>query len=55
MNRFAQLSEHEKQQLADAVWLRQRCFIAGDRMFQEYGQILEELLENMDYTPGRFR
>ena len=55
MNRFAGLNEHEKQQMADAVWLRQRCFIAGDRMFQEYGELLNELLEGMDYVPGRFR
>ena len=55
MNRFAGLSVHEKQQVADAVWLRQRQFIAGDRMFQEYGKLLEELLEGMDYVPGRFR
>ena len=55
MNRFAGLNVHEKQQVADAVWMRQRCFIAGDKMFQEYGKLLEELLQDMDYVPGRFR
>jgi hypothetical protein len=55
MNRFAGLNSHEKQQIADAVWLRQRNFIAGDRMFQEYGDLLNELLQDMDYVPGRFR
>ena len=55
MSRFSELNDYEKQRLADAVWLRQRCFIAGDRMFQEYGKLLDEMLEGMNYVPGRFR
>lgn len=47
------LTEDQVKLLADAVWMRQRCFIAGDRRFKEYGQILEELLEGTDYTPKR--
>lgn len=48
------LSEEKIKLLADAIWMRQRCFVAGDRRFKEYGSMLEELLEGMDYTPGRF-
>ena len=39
------LSEEQIKLLADAVWMRQRCFIAGDRRFKEYGAMLDELLE----------
>jgi hypothetical protein len=48
------LSEDQIKLLADAVWMRQRCFIAGDKRFKEYGRILEELLEGVDYTPSRY-
>lgn len=48
------LSEDQIKLLADALWMRQRCFIAGDKRFREYGAMLEELLEGMEYTPGRF-
>jgi len=47
------LSEDQIKLLADAIWVRQRCFIAGDRRFKEYGHMLETLLEGIDYTPGR--
>ena len=43
----------EREMLAEAVWRRQRCFIAGDKQFNEYGKMLEEILEGMDYMPGR--
>jgi hypothetical protein len=46
-------NEREVKLLADAIWMRQRCFIAGDRRFKEYGTILEELLKDIDYTPTR--
>ena len=49
-----ELSEDQIKLLADAIWMRQRCFVAGDRRFKEYGKILEELLEGMEYTPQRF-
>ena len=49
-----QLTEEQVKLLADAVWMRQRCFIAGDRRFKEYGAMLDTLLEGMDYTPSRF-
>ena len=48
------LTEDQVKLLADAVWMRQRCFIAGDRRFKEYGAMLDTLLEGMDYTPKRF-
>jgi hypothetical protein len=53
MSKFTQFSEEEKQKLAEAIWRRQRCFIAGDRQFNEYGKLLDELLDDMDYIPGR--
>lgn len=48
------LSEEQIKLLADALWMRQRCFIAGDKRFREYGEMLDELLEGMDYVPSRF-
>ena len=39
--------------LAEAVWRRQRCFIAGDKQFNQYGKMLDEILEGMDYVPGK--
>ncbi len=48
------LSEEQIKLLADAVWMRQRRFIAGDKRFKEYGAILNELLEGIEYTPSRF-
>ena len=53
MSRFTQFTEEEKRKLAEAIWRRQRCFIAGDRQFNEYGKILDEILEDLDYVPGR--
>ena len=48
------LSEEQVKLLADAVWMRQRCFIAGDRRFKEYGVMLNEILEGIDYIPSRY-
>lgn len=48
------LSEEQIKLIADAVWMRQRCFVAGDRKFKEYGAMLEVLLEDIDYIPKRF-
>ena len=53
MNRFDQFTEDEKRKLAEAIWRRQRCFIAGDKQFNEYGAMLEDILDGMDYVPGR--
>ena len=47
------LSEDQIKLLADALWMRQRCFIAGDKQFNEYGKILDEILEGLEYVPGR--
>jgi len=46
-------STRERQMLAEAVWRRQRSFIAGDKQFNEYGEMLDEILDGMDYVPGR--
>ena len=51
--RFNQLTTREKEMLSEAVWRCQRRFIAGDKLFNEYGQMLDEILEGMDYVPGR--
>ena len=52
MSRFTQFTEEEKRKLAEAIWRRQRCFIAGDKQFNEYGQLLDEVLEEFNYVPG---
>ncbi len=49
-----ELSEEQIKLLADEVWMRQRCFIAGDKRFKEYGAMLDTLLEGTEYTPKRF-
>lgn len=54
MERFKDFSEYELKLLADAVWSRQRHFIAGDRRFKEYGAILNEIQELVNYKPGIF-
>jgi hypothetical protein len=54
MERFKDLSEYELKLLADAVWIRQRHFIAGDRKFKEYGALLDEIQQIVDYKPGMF-
>ena len=47
------ITEEQVKLLADAVWMRQRCFIAGDRKFKEYGTMLEQILDGIEYTPKR--
>ena len=44
------LSDQEIELLIDAVWRRQRCFVAGDRRFREYGAILEKLRDMIPYN-----
>ena len=46
-------TEEQVKMLADAVWMRQRCFIAGDRKFKEYGAIHDQFLEDINYVPSR--
>jgi len=48
------LTEDQVKLLADAVWKRQRCFIAGDKRFKEYNAILEKILEDSNYVPSLF-
>jgi len=54
MDRFKDFLEYELKLLADAVWTRQRHFIAGDRRFKEYGELLDEIQKIVDYKPGVF-
>jgi hypothetical protein len=48
------LTEDQIKLLADAVWMRQRCFIAGDKRFKDYGIMLENILGDLDYKPSRY-
>ena len=53
---FTSLSDHERRLLIDAVWMRQRAYIAGDRMFNEYGRLLDDLRVGFEnYVPCQFR
>ena len=54
MERFKDFSENELRLLADAVWVRQRHHIAGDRKFREYGALLTEIQKLVNYQPGVF-
>jgi hypothetical protein len=47
-------TEDQIKLLADAVWMRQRCFIAGDKRFKEYGVMLEDIMGDIDYIPSRY-
>ena len=42
-------NNEELELMIDAIWRRQRCFIAGDRRFKEYGAILEKLRAKLPY------
>ena len=53
MSRFIQFTEQERRMFAEAIWRRQRVFIAGDKQFKEYGNLLNEILDGIDYIPGR--
>ena len=39
---------------AEALWRRQRCFIAGDRMFKDYEQLLDVVLKILITFRGGF-
>ena len=54
MDKYKDFSDYELKLLADAVWTRQRHFIAGDRRFREYGALLDEIRQIVDYKPGVF-
>ena len=45
----SQFTNEELELMIDAIWRRQRCFIAGDRRFKEYGAILEKLRGMLPY------
>jgi len=44
-----QFTNEELELMIDAIWKRQRCFIAGDRRFKEYGAILRKLRGLLPY------
>ena len=46
-------TEDQLKLIADALWMRQRCFIAGDKKFKDYGEILDEILKDINYIPKR--
>jgi len=54
MERFKDFSEYELRLIADAIWKRQKCYIAGDRKFKEYGILLDEITKLVNYVPGAF-
>jgi len=54
MERFNNFSEYELRLIADAIWKRQRRFIAGDRKFKEYEAPLDEITKLVNYVPGAF-
>jgi hypothetical protein len=54
MERLKDFSDYELKLLADAIWIRQRHFVAGDKKFKEYGKLLDEISEKVNYIPGMF-
>lgn len=36
------LNKNDYKLIIDALWKRQRCYIAGDRMFKEYESLIKE-------------
>ena len=54
MEKFNGLSKYELKLLADAVWTKQRHYIAGDKRFKEYGALLYEIQKLVFYKPGMF-
>ena len=56
MNRFDKFTQKELEIMIDAIWLRQRCYIAGDVKFRECGELLDEAIANHPtYVPGKYR
>jgi hypothetical protein len=53
MNKFKEFSNEELKLLSDALWLRQRCFIAGDKRFKQYGEFLNQISKLINYVPSR--
>ena len=53
MSRFTQFTEQERRMFAEAIWRRQRVFIAGDKQFKEYGILLDEILEEIAELEGK--
>ena len=51
------LTNEQTELLIDAIWKRQHHFIAGDRRYREYGELLETLEGSLPYkyTRDEFR
>ena len=47
------LTNEQTELLIDAIWKRQHHFIAGDRRYREYGDLLETLEESLPYKYTR--
>ena len=46
---MSNFTDQEIELLIDAVWMRQRCFIAGDKRFREYSNLLEQFIGETSY------
>ena len=55
--RLMNLTNEQTELLIDAIWKRQHHFIAGDRRYREYGELLETLEASLPYkyTRDEFR
>jgi hypothetical protein len=54
MNRFDNFTEQEKRLFAECIWRRQRSYVSGDKQFNDYGKLLNEVLDGLDnYVPGK--
>ena len=55
-DQMSNFTDQQIELLIDAVWMRQRCFIAGDKRFREYSDLLEQFMKQKPgYTPGQYR
>ena len=51
-----QYTDKELELMIDALWMRQRNFIAGDKQFREYGTLLDDfMMQKPGYVPGQYR
>ena len=57
MNLSIKFTNEQTELLIDAIWKRQHHFIAGDRKYREYGELLEVLEGSLPYkyTRDEFR
>ena len=48
-----EFTNEQTELLIDAIWKRQHHFIAGDRRYKEYGELLKVLEEYLPYKYTR--